>query len=295
MREGRIKKALSGLYYVEGDGEILQCRARGKFRKEGISPLVGDWVEVRELGNGEGYVEAVKPRKNAFLRPAVANVDQIVIIASEAIPKTDPYLIDRLSAIAALKDCGVVVVLNKCDLNSAEDLYHIYRAAGFPTIRVSAETGEGLSELKPLICGKLSAFTGNSGVGKSSILNALDSEFHLQVGEISEALGRGRHTTRHIELYHLDCGADVVDSPGFASFDSEELNLELKRRLPETFPDFEPYLYSCRFVGCSHTKEKGCAVLAALKDGVLQRSRHDSYLRLYEELKPLKEWEEAKK
>ena len=295
MREGRIKKALSGFYYVEGDGEILQCRARGKFRKEGISPLVGDWVEVRELGNGEGYVEAVKPRKNAFLRPAVANVDQIVIIASEAIPKTDPYLIDRLSAIAALRDCGVVVVLNKCDLNSAEDLYHIYRAAGFPTIRVSAETGEGLSELKPLICGKLSAFTGNSGVGKSSILNALDSEFHLQVGEISEALGRGRHTTRHIELYHLDCGADVVDSPGFASFDSEELNLELKRRLPETFPDFEPYLYSCRFVGCSHTKEKGCAVLAALKDGVLQRSRHDSYLRLYEELKPLKEWEEAKK
>lgn len=295
MREGRIKKALSGFYYVEGDGELLQCRARGKFRKEGISPLVGDWVEVRELGNGEGYVEAVKPRKNAFLRPAVANVDQIVIIASEAIPKTDPYLIDRLSAIAALKDCGVVVVLNKCDLNSAEDLYHIYRAAGFPTIRVSAETGEGLSELKPLICGKLSTFTGNSGVGKSSILNALDSEFHLQVGEISEALGRGRHTTRHIELYHLDCGADVVDSPGFASFDSEELNLELKRRLPETFPDFEPYLYSCRFVGCSHTKEKGCAVLAALKDGVLQRSRHDSYLRLYEELKPLKEWEEAKK
>lgn len=295
MREGRIKKALSGFYYVEGDGEILQCRARGKFRKEGISPLVGDWVEVRELGNGEGYVEAVKPRKNAFLRPAVANVDQIVIIASEAIPKTDPYLIDRLSAIAALKDCGVVVVLNKCDLNSAEDLYHIYRAAGFPTICVSAETGEGLSELKPLICGKLSAFTGNSGVGKSSILNALDSEFHLQVGEISEALSRGRHTTRHIELYHLDCGADVVDSPGFASFDSEELNLELKRRLPETFPDFEPYLYSCRFVGCSHTKEKGCAVLAALQDGVLQRSRHDSYLRLYEELKPLKEWEEAKK
>lgn len=295
MREGRIKKALSGFYYVESNGEILQCRARGKFRKEGISPLVGDWVEVRELGNGEGYVEAIKPRKNAFLRPAVANVDQIVIIASEAIPKTDPYLIDRLSAIAALKDCGVMVVLNKCDLNSAEDLYHIYRAAGFPTVRVSAETGEGLAELKPLISGKLSAFTGNSGVGKSSILNALDSEFHLKVGEISQALGRGRHTTRHIELYHLDCGADVVDSPGFASFDSEELNLELKHRLPETFPDFEPYLGGCRFVGCSHTKEKGCAVLAALKDGVLQRSRHDSYLRLYEELKPLKEWEEAKK
>lgn len=295
MREGRIKKALSGFYYVETDGEILQCRARGKFRKEGLSPLVGDWVEILELGNGEGIVETVKPRKNAFLRPAVANVDQIVVIASEALPKTDPYLIDRLSAIAALKSCGVVVVLNKCDLNSADSLYHIYRAAGFPTVRVSAETGEGLGELRPLIFGRLSAFTGNSGVGKSSILNALDPEFHLQVGEISEALGRGRHTTRHIELYHLDCGADVVDSPGFASFDTDELDFELKQRLPETFPDFAPFLSSCRFVGCSHTKEKGCTVLEALKNGDLQKSRHDSYLRLYEELKPLKEWEKQKK
>lgn len=295
MREGRIKKALSGFYYVEADGEILQCRARGKFRKEGLSPLVGDWVEFRELGNGEGFVEAVKPRKNVFRRPSVANVDQIVVIASEALPKTDPYLIDRFSAIAALKGCGVVVVLNKCDLNSADSLYHIYRAAEFPTVRVSAETGEGLEELKPLIDGKLSAFTGNSGVGKSSILNALDPEFHLQVGEISEALGRGRHTTRHIELFHLNCGADVVDSPGFASFDTDELDFELKQRLPETFPDFAPFLSDCRFVGCSHTKEKGCAVLEALKNGDIQKSRHDSYLRLYEELKPLKEWEEQKK
>lgn len=252
-------------------------------------------MEIRELGNGDGIVEAVKPRKNAFLRPSVANVDQIVVIASEALPKTDPYLIDRLSAIAALKSCGVVVALNKCDLDSADSLYHIYRAAGFPTVRVSAETGEGLEELKPLISGKLSAFTGNSGVGKSSILNALDPEFHLQVGEISAALGRGRHTTRHIELYHLDCGADVVDSPGFASFDTDELDLELKHRLPETFPDFAPYLGGCRFVGCSHTKEKGCAVLEALKNGQIQKSRHDSYLRLYEELKPLKEWEKQKK
>lgn len=295
MAEGRIQKALSGFYYVDTGSEILTCRARGKFRKEGVSPLVGDRVEVRELGSGEGFVEKILPRRNAFSRPAVANIDQLVVIASAAIPRTDPFLIDRVAAIAALKGCEVIVLLNKCDLDRADGLYGIYRAAGFQTLRVSAETGEGLEELKPLIAGKLSAFTGNSGVGKSSILNALDPAFHLQVGEISEALGRGRHTTRHVELYRLACGAEVMDSPGFSSFETEELNLELKRRLPETFPDFGPYLDGCRFVGCSHTKEKGCAVLEAVRRGDIQKSRHNSYLRLYEELKPLKDWQEAKK
>ena len=295
MSEGRIQKAISGFYYVDTGTEILTCRARGKFRKEGISPLVGDRVEVRELGGGEGFVEAILPRKNAFARPAVANIDQLVVIASGAIPKTDPFLIDRVVAIAALKGCDVIILLNKCDLDSADDLYEIYRAAGFQTLRVSAQTGEGLDELVPLIRGKLSAFTGNSGVGKSSILNALDPEFHLQVGEVSDALGRGRHTTRHVELYHLACGAEVVDSPGFSSFETEELNLELKHQLPETFREFRPYLNDCRFVGCSHTKEKGCAVLEAVRRGGIQKSRHASYLRLYEELKPLKDWQETKK
>ena len=285
--EGVIQKALSGFYYVN--------TGRGRFRKEGVTPLVGDRVEVRELGNGEGFVEAILPRKNDFTRPAVANIDQLVVIASGAIPKTDPFLIDRVAAIAALKGCGVVVVLNKCDLDSADDLYGIYTAAGFPTVRVSAETGEGIGELLPLITGKLSAFTGNSGVGKSSILNALDPEFHLQVGDVSQALGRGRHTTRHVELYHLSCGADVVDSPGFSSFETDELNLELKHHLPETFVEFRPWLDQCRFVGCSHTREAGCAVLEAVRAGQIQKSRHASYVRLYEELKPLQDWQEKKK
>ena len=295
MAEGRIQKALSGFYYVDTGNELLTCRARGKFRKDGISPLVGDLVEVRELGNGEGFVEKILPRRNAFARPAVANIDQLVVIASGAIPRTDPFLIDRVAAIAALKGCEVIILLNKCDLDSADELYAIYRAAGFQTLRVSAETGEGLEALKPLIAGKLSAFTGNSGVGKSSILNALDPEFHIQVGEVSDALGRGRHTTRHVELFRLNCGAEVVDSPGFSSFETDELNLELKHRLPETFREFAPYLDRCRFVGCSHTKEKGCAVLEAVRRGDIQKSRHDSYLRLYEELKPLKDWQEGKK
>ena len=295
MIEGRIQKALSGFYYVDTGSEVLTCRARGKFRKDGVSPLVGDRVEVRELGNGEGFVERICPRKNAFARPAVANIDQLVIIGSGAIPKTDPFLIDRVAAIAALKGCEAIILLNKCDLDRADDLYDLYRAAGFQTLRVSAETGEGLEELKPLIAGKLSAFTGNSGVGKSSILNALDLAFDLKVGEISEALGRGRHTTRHVELFKLSCGAEIVDSPGFSSFETDELNLEWKRRLPETFREFAPYLGQCRFVGCSHTKEKGCAVLEAVRRGDIQKKRHESYLRLYEELKPLKDWQENKK
>ena len=292
---GRIEKALSGFYYVNVGQQVLQCRARGKFRREGTSPLVGDWVQVRELGGGEGFVEEIEPRTNCFARPSAANIDQLVIIASAAIPVTDPYLIDRIAAIAALKGCGVLVCLNKTDLDPADELFAIYSQSAIPALRVSAETGEGMDALREQIRGKLSVFTGNSGVGKSSILNALDPAFQLQVGDVSQALGRGRHTTRHVELFHLSCGADVVDSPGFSSFETDELNLELKHRLPETFVEFRPYLDQCRFVGCSHTKEKGCAVLEAVRAGKIQRSRHASYVRLYEELKPLQDWQERKK
>ena len=291
MSRGRIEKALSGFYYVNTGSEVLQCRARGKFRKEGMSPLVGDWVEVRELGNGEGFVEAVEERKNVFSRPSAANIDQLVIIASAAIPVTDPYLVDRISAIAALKGCQVLVVLNKCDLDRAEELYGIYCDSAIPVLRVSAETGEGMTELRAAIAGKLNAFTGNSGVGKSSILNSLEPGFSLPVGEVSKALGRGRHTTRHVEMFALGGDTYVIDTPGFSSFDTEELNLELKQHLPETFPEFTPFVEECRFVGCRHMKEKGCAVLQAVKEGKIPRSRHASYVRLAEELKDVHEWD----
>ena len=288
---GRIQKAISGFYYVDtGDSALLTCRARGKFRKTGVSPLVGDRVECTVLGGGEGVIEAIMPRQNAFDRPAVANIDQLVIVASEAIPRTEPYLIDRMTAIAALKGCAVLVCVNKCDLADGRALCDYYARAGYAALRVSAVTGEGLDELRDAITGKLNAFTGNSGVGKSSILNALDPRFDLKVGEVSQALGRGKHTTRHVELYRLDGGAEIIDTPGFSSFDAETLSLELKEHLPETFPDFAPYLGECRFVGCSHTKEKGCAVLRAVKDGAVVKGRHESYLRLYDELKDLKVW-----
>ena len=294
MSRGRIEKALSGFYYVNTGGETLQCRARGKFRREGLSPLVGDWVQVRELGSGEGFVEAVEERRNQFARPAAANIDQLVILASAAIPVTEPYLIDRIASIAALKGCQVLLCLNKCDLDSADELYDIYSRSAIPVLRISAVTGQGLDALRAAIRGKLSAFTGNSGVGKSSVLNALLPSLDLPVGEVSKALGRGRHTTRHVELFSLGEDTYIIDTPGFSSFDTAEMDLALKQHLPETFPEFAPYVDDCRFTGCTHTKEKGCRVLQAVKDGLIPASRHRSYVRLFDELKDVKEWQQKK-
>ena len=292
--QGTIRKALSGFYYVQTDDGLVTCRARGKFRYQKITPLVGDRVAITVQDDGSGSLDHILPRRNAFQRPAVANLDQLVIIASGAIPVSDPFLLDRIISLAESKECQPILCINKWDLVQAEDLLAIYQAAGIPTLSVSAATGQGIEELRGLLAGKISAFTGNSGVGKSSILNRLDPRFALKVGEVSQALGRGRHTTRHVELFRLPNGAEIMDTPGFSSFEAEELNWELKRHLPETFLEFRPYLGQCRFVGCSHTKEKGCAVLEAVRHGEIQKSRHQSYLRLYEELKPLKEWEQKK-
>ena len=292
MTEGRIDKALSGFYYVAtAAGETLTCRARGKFRKEGRSPLVGDRVAVRELGNGEGYVEEILPRRNAFQRPAVANIDQLVIIASGAIPVSDPFLLDRIISLAESKGCQPILCVNKWDLVPARDLLDLYQAAGIPTLAVSAVTGQGIEELRGLLAGKISAFTGNSGVGKSSILNALDPAFSLATGEISEKLGRGRHTTRHVELFPV-AGGLIADTPGFSAFDQEKGGEALdKDTLAETFREFRPYLGQCQFVGCAHVKEKGCAVLAAVEEGKISPSRHRSYVRLYTLAKEKKPWE----
>ena len=290
---GMIRKALSGFYYVDdGSGELVSCRARGKFRHKKITPLVGDRVKFTRLSDGSGALDEILPRKNQFQRPAVANIDQLVIIVSGAIPVTEPFLIDRVTAIADSKEhCDCLICINKCDLEPGDELYKIYTAAGFPTIRVSATTGEGIDTLRAAISEKVSAFTGNSGVGKSSILNALSPSFHLQVGEVSEKLGRGRHTTRHVELYRLETDAVVADTPGFSSFDTERMELLRKEELEFAFREFRPYLGACQFVGCSHVKEKGCAILAALREGKIMPSRHASYIRLWEQVKDLREWE----
>lgn len=292
MSTGIIMKALSGFYYVDpGDGSLIACRARGKFRHQKITPLVGDRVEFTPLEDRTGMVDEILPRKNEFVRPAVANIEQLVMIVSKAIPVTDPFLIDRMTSLAEGKHCESVICINKCDLEPADDLYEIYRSIGFPTVRVSAATGEGIEELSEIIAGKVCAFTGNSGVGKSSILNALEPGFSLSVGEVSEKLGRGRHTTRHVELFRLKNGAVVADTPGFSSFDTDQTEIRKKDALAETFREFRPYLDECRFVGCAHVKEKGCAVREAVKQGKIPPSRHASYVRLYEQAKTHKEWE----
>ena len=290
--EGIILKALSGFYYVDGgDGRLIACRGRGKFRHQKLTPLVGDRVVFTPLEGDSGILEEILPRKNQFRRPAVANIDQLVVIASGAVPVTDPFLIDRVVSIAEGRECEPIICINKCDLDAAEELYRTYLRAGFTTLRVSAETGEGIDRLAAVISGKVSAFTGNSGVGKSSILNALEPGFRLQVGEVSEKLGRGRHTTRHVELYRLSSGAIVADTPGFSSFDTEEMELRPPEELQHTFREFAPYLDRCRFTGCAHIKEKGCAVLAAVKAGEISQSRHDSYVRLYQQAKEVPEWQ----
>ena len=290
--EGIILKGLSGFYYVDGgDGRLIACRGRGKFRHQKLTPLVGDRVVFTPLEGDSGILEEILPRKNQFRRPAVANIDQLVVIASGAVPVTDPFLIDRVVSIAEGRECEPVICINKCDLDAAEELYRTYLRAGFTTLRVSAETGEGIDRLAAVISGKVSAFTGNSGVGKSSILNALEPGFRLQVGEVSEKLGRGRHTTRHVELYRLSSGAIVADTPGFSSFDTEEMELRPPEELQNTFREFAPYLGRCRFTGCAHVKEKGCAVLEAVRAGEIPKSRHESYVRLYQQAKEVPEWQ----
>jgi len=287
---GRIIRSISGFYDVQTPGKVISCRARGILRKEGNSPLTGDMVEIT-VERGKGMVEKILPRKNSFVRPAVANVDALVVFAANVNPITEPFLIDRVAAIAGDQEVPVYLCVNKCDLDPARDLVRIYEHAGFPVICTSAETGEGVEELRKLLAGKLTAFTGNSGVGKSSILNRLCPELALPTGEVSEKLGRGRHTTRHVELYSLGEDTYVADTPGFSSFDTDQMDVILKENLQYAFPDFGRYIGQCRFDDCSHRKEPGCAVRGALESGDIEKSRYDSYLKLYEKASQINLWE----
>lgn len=287
---GRIVRSLSGFYEVSTPEGMITCRGRGHLRRGGVTPLTGDMVEV-SVEKGKGMVEAVLPRKNSFVRPAVANIDMLVIFAANTNPITEPFLIDRVAAIAGDKEVPVVLCINKCDLDPAVDLQKIYTAAGFPVICASAVSGEGVEDLRALIKGRLVAFTGNSGVGKSSMLNRLCPALMLATGEVSDKLGRGRHTTRHVELYDLGDGTLVADTPGFSSFETDQMEVILKENLQYAFPDFGKYLQCCQFRDCSHRAEPGCAVRQAVEAGAVQPTRYESYLRLYEKTSQIKQWE----
>ena len=291
MADGVISKALSGFYYVSYEGGLLECKARGRFRLDGTSPLVGDRVQCSLDQHGKGRIVKVEPRRNWFIRPAVANIDAMVFVAANTNPVTDPFLVDRVSVIAADADCQLILCINKADIDPGDQLYNTFTAAGFPVVRTSAETGQGMEELRAAIDGKICAFTGNSGVGKSSILNKLLPGAAIPTGAVSEKLGRGKHTTRHVELYSLGGGTYVADTPGFASFDVEMMNPIPKEQLQYDFIDFEPYLGRCRFNDCAHLKEPGCAVTQALDQGKLMPSRYRSYVRLYELSAQHKSWE----
>ena len=287
---GRILRSISGFYDVQTPVGLISCRARGILRKDGCTPLTGDMVEIT-VEKGKGMVEKILPRKNSFVRPAVANIDALVVFAANVNPVTEPFLIDRVAAIAGDQGVPVYLCINKCDLDPAEELVRIYRNSGMTVLRTSAETGEGREELRELIRGKLTAFTGNSGVGKSSMLNQLCPELQLATGEVSQKLGRGRHTTRHVELYQLGEDTYVADTPGFSSFDTDQMDVILKENLQYAFPDFGRFIGQCQFHDCSHRKEPGCAVTGAVQRGEIEQSRYDSYLRLYEKSSQIKLWE----
>jgi ribosome biogenesis GTPase len=291
MTEGVIIKALSGFYYVQAGDELLSCKARGKFRLDGTSPLVGDRVFCSPDGAGGARVDRVAERRNWFVRPAVANVDALVFVAANVNPITDPFLIDRVSVIAAEADCELIVCVNKTDLDSGEQLRRIYGRAGFPVVATSAQTGDGIEALRSLLRGKISAFTGNSGVGKSSLLNRLLPGVSVPTAQVSEKLGRGKHTTRHVELFRLEENTYIADTPGFASFELEMMKPIPKEQLQYDFPEFSPYLGNCRFQDCSHRREPDCAVREAVSAGAIDENRYRSYLRLYELSAQQKSWE----
>lgn len=294
MAQGVIIKSLSGFYTVSAGDSIVECKARGRFRHDGFSPLVGDRVELTVDAQGKGRIDSILERRNYFIRPAVANVDQIVMFAAAVNPVTDPFLIDRVVAIAENAGCEAVICLNKCDLDTAERLHDIYCTVGCRVIRTSAETGLGMDELREAIRGKTSAFTGNSGVGKSSILNRLMPELQIRTGAVSEKLGRGKHTTRHVELYALGDETYVADTPGFASFEVDMIEPISCENLQFAFREFRPYIGQCRFSDCAHLHEPGCAVLTAMEQGKIAPERHESYAKLYEIAQNTHEWEKKK-
>lgn len=285
----RIIKGIGGFYYVRTAEGIIECKARGNFRNNKIKPYVGDYVKISVNDKAENTIEEILPRKNSLIRPAVSNIDNLLIVSSMVTPAPNLYIIDKLSVVCQKNKIEPIMVFNKTDVKSGEQLAQIYKKAGFNSFCVSAKTGEGIEQIEHFLKDKTTVLTGNSGAGKSSILNRLNSDLNLQTGEVSQKLGRGRHTTRQCEIFEI-CGGEVVDTPGFSSLEIERIETLLKEDIQYYFREFEPYINNCQFTSCAHIKEKGCKVIEAVEKGEIPLSRFESYKNIYDELKHLKEW-----
>jgi ribosome biogenesis GTPase len=290
MAEGKIIKALSGFYYVLSDGEVFQCRGRGVFRKHKITPLVGDEVVFQAENKTDGYIMEIRERKNELIRPPIANIDQAILVFSAVQPDFSPGLLDRFLVLIEAKDIRPLIVISKMDLTDdktkpiVEKYASDYRNIGYEVIETSAVTKDGVDLLLPYLEGCTSVFAGQSGVGKSSLLNALRPDLQLKTNDISTHLGRGKHTTRHVELIEIGGGL-VADTPGFSSLEFNEIEAE---QLPLCFPEFRERAYACKFRGCTHIAEPKCAVKAALEAGEIQSYRYEHYLSFMEEIKDRK-------
>lgn len=299
---GRIVKSTGGLYRVEigGEGadktgETVDCRAKGAFRRDKLIPLTGDKVRLRVTRTGEGFITEILTRKNSLIRPAVANVDTLVLVIASAHPDPDLYILDKLTAIAAFNGIDTVLVINKCDLKNADELQKLYHTAGIPAFCLSASEPEAshavLEQIRTLMHGKTCFFSGASGVGKSSLLNALyPSLLKLETGEISRKIARGKHTTRVTELFKVGESTYIGDTPGFSMVDVAGFNLLTSEGLLDSFPDISAFAHGCRYTDCTHLCEDGCKVVEAVKDGKIAPTRHESFVRLYKELKAVDPW-----
>lgn len=290
MLTGTIVKGIGGFYYVKTEEGLIECRARGRFRRAGESPMVGDRVRIVRTAEDaqKGSVDAILPRKNMFIRPPVANIDQLIITIAAANPEPNLLLADQLAVTAEAMGVHPVICVNKLDLNEegAQTIAGIYQKAGYPVLLVSAREDVGTEQLKAVLQDKITALAGNSGVGKSSLLNCLNS-LELETGDVSRKTQRGRHTTRHTELFELPFGGYVFDTPGFSSYAAEGLRPE---EMASLFPEIAKAEGGCRFSGCAHVAEPGCSVKEAVGHGEIAPSRYENYCAFYQAAKAAKKW-----
>ena len=289
MSEKVILKSIGSFYYVKSGDEVIECKAKGKFRNLSLSPVAGDIVDT-EFDGSTNVITKIYPRKNKFIRPPFANLDLLVLVISTVDPAPNYLVIDKMCAIAENKDVQVIMVITKTDMAEYENIRSVYAKAGFKVFYTGADDDGQLEEIRREMQGKLCVFSGNSGVGKSTLLNKLFPHLSLETGITSKKLGRGKHTTRRVEIFETD-GCMVADTPGFSSVELVDDNFISKDDLQYAFVEFAPYLGSCKFADCRHINEIGCAVKGAVDGGEIPQSRYESYKALYDRQKNIKEWE----